>query len=215
MSRNYDLIIFDWDGTLVDSIDWIVQCIQNAAKECQCEVPEGDDIRDIIGLSIENAARQLFPGISAEKQQQLISCYSHYFLSKQSSPDDLFYGVKDMLHKFKASGYKLAVATGKKNAGLMKAMAGTGTHEFFSATRSADQTASKPDPLMINQIVQEMNVSKPRTLMVGDSAHDMLMAKNAGVAAVAVECGAHRNHILTQYNPIFCLAHTRALLNVI
>ncbi len=215
MKRQYDLIIFDWDGTLVDSIDWIVHCIQQSAIDCCYPVPEEDEIKDIIGLSIEHALLKLFPDVDRETQQMFISKYTQYFRSKQPSPDDLFTGVKEMLLEFKQLGYKLAVATGKKNEGLQKAMHGTGIGDLFCITRSADQTASKPDPLMLEEIVNEMQVSKQRTLMVGDSEHDMQMARNAGIFAVAVECGAHDKEVLSRFEPLHCLPQTCALSSVI
>ncbi|WP_305908285.1 HAD-IIIA family hydrolase [Methylomarinum sp. Ch1-1] len=215
MKKQFDLIIFDWDGTLVDSIDWIVRCLQNAARECGRNAPEAQAAREIIGLSIERAMAELFPGIDARTQEQLIRVYSQQFFSKKIGRDDLFDGVYQMLEQFKRAGYRLAVATGKKNAGLMDAMSATGVIDFFDTTRSADQTASKPHPLMIDQIIEEMNVGKDRVVMVGDSVHDLQMASNAGVAAIAVECGAHRAEVLKQYDPLLCLPQTRALLDLI
>ncbi|WP_031433249.1 HAD family hydrolase [Methylomarinum vadi] len=215
MSKQFDLIIFDWDGTLVDSIDWIVRCLQHAAVECGCQVPDKESAREIIGLSIERAMETLFPGIDGSTQEQLIRLYSQQFFSKQFGREDLFEGVYDMLGNFKQDGYKLAVATGKKNAGLVEAMTSTGVVEMFDITRSADQTASKPNPLMIDEIVAAMNVSKARTLMVGDSVHDLQMARNAGVAAIAVACGAHRCEVLRQHQPLHCLPRTSALMGMI
>ena len=215
MKNSFDLIIFDWDGTLVNSIDWIVQCLQDAAQACGCDIPETQAVKNIIGLSIERAMDELFPEIDESIQEQLIAHYSQQFFSKKISQNDLFAGVYEMLVQFKQSGYLLAVATGKKSTGLAKAMNGTGLVDFFCTTRSADQTASKPNPLMIDEIVEEMNVSKDRTLMVGDSVHDLQMAINANVAAIGVACGAHSDEVLRQYNPKMCLEHTSELLTII
>lgn len=215
MKNRFDLIIFDWDGTLVDSIDWIVKCLQYAAEECGCNVPDPQAARNIIGLSIEQAMDALFPDAGQATREQLIQAYGQHFFTKEVSQDDLFPGVYGMLERFKQAGYLLAVATGKKNAGLRKAMTGTGVTEFFDTTRSADQTASKPNPLMIDEIVTEMQVSKDRTLMVGDSVHDLQMALSAGVAAIAVECGAHSGEVLKQYQPLRCLQQTSKLLTII
>lgn len=215
MKKKFDLIIFDWDGTLVDSIDWIVESLQYAAKECHWSVPSAQAVRNIIGLSIECAVDTLFPTMDDTTQEQLISTYSQRFFSKAIQRKDLFSGVYEMLATLQESGYLLAVATGKKNAGLVKAMQGTGVVEFFTTTRSADQTASKPHPMMINEIVNELAISKHRTVMVGDSVHDIQMAHNAGVAAIAVECGAHDRAVLNQCQPLHCLTQTSALLDLI
>lgn len=215
MNKRFDLIIFDWDGTLVNSIDWIVACLQFAAERCACPVPDAQAARDIIGLSIEEAMTALFPEADEPTREQLIRVYGQQFFSRDVSQDDLFPGVSSMLEHCKQAGYLLAVATGKKHAGLIKAMMGTGVSGFFDATRSADQTASKPNPLMIDEIISELAVCKGRTLMVGDSVHDMQMAQQAGISAVAVECGAHSGEVLRRYKPLHCLQETSALLTII
>ncbi|MDD2760991.1 MAG: HAD-IA family hydrolase [Methylomonas sp.] len=215
MKNRFDLIIFDWDGTLIDSIDWIVHCIQQAAEYCACPIPNRQAIKDIIGLSIENAVESLFPDADPETRAKLTAHYSRHFVSKHIGPEDLFPGVVDMLQTLSQDGYRLAVATGKKAAGLARAMEGTGLADFFCSTRCADQAASKPDPRMIDEIVAELGVSKQRTLMVGDSVHDLQMASNAQVAAIAVTCGAHSETVLQQYKPLRCLSHPTELLDFI
>ncbi len=211
MKNKFELIIFDWDGTLVNSVDWIVSCMQKAALQCDIPVPDTAAVKNIIGLSIEKALENLFPGMDKKNQEHLITCYSHYFFSRQTGKEDLFDGVGDMLEHFKSEGYLLAVATGKKSTGLAKAMQGTGLEVFFDATRGADQTASKPDPLMINEIVNELQVSKDKVVMIGDSTHDLEMARNADVSAVGVCCGAHSRDRLEHYRPIACLQKTTEL----
>ncbi|MCK5191434.1 MAG: HAD-IIIA family hydrolase [Alphaproteobacteria bacterium] len=213
MARRFDLIIFDWDGTLVDSIDWIVYCLQKAAGEYGCNVPEKQAAKDIIGLSIQRAMETLFPGIDQKTQEQLIACYSKQFFSKQITEDDLFTGVSEMLVNLKQMGYFVAIATGKSRVGLDRAMKGTGLSDFFHVTRCADQTASKPQPAMLEEIIKEMAVCKERVVMVGDSVHDMQMAINAGIASIAVSCGAHSSEQLQQYNPLFNLQQTTELLD--
>ena len=215
MKNRFDLIIFDWDGTLVDSIDWIVHCIQNAAINHNCPVPAAQAAKDIIGLSIENAIKTLFPTIDSETQQKLVNDYSQTFFSKQISRDDLFPGVYEMLQRFKQDGYRLAVATGKKSSGLAQAIEGTGVADLFCTTRCSDQTASKPHPLMIDEIVAELGVSKQRTLMVGDSIHDLQMALNAQVASIGVSCGAHAESVLQQYQPLHCLSYPTDLMDIL
>ncbi len=215
MKNKFDLIIFDWDGTLVDSIDWIVQCLKKAAKSQGYNILDEQAVKNIIGLSIHKATEKLFPGIDAIIQEQLISCYSHEFFSKQATVDDLFAGVSEMLTQLKQTGYQLAVATGKSQMGLNKAIHGTGVGAFFKTTRCADQTASKPQPLMLEEIIKELGVSRERAVMVGDSVHDMQMALNAGISSIAVSCGANTTEQLQHYNPLLSLQQTTELLKVL
>ena len=215
MKERFDLLIFDWDGTLVDSIDWIVQCVQTAAKLCDCAIPEPQAAKDIIGLSIQAAINTLFPDEDAATQQRLVTHYGELFFSKQTTADDLFHGVEEMLQQLKNAGYQLAVATGKNRAGLDKVLAGTGMADFFVMTRCADETASKPHPLMLEQIMQHTGIAPERTLMIGDSIHDLQMAKNAGIASIGVTCGAHSAETLQPYQPLQCLAHPTELLALI
>lgn len=213
MKNRFDVIIFDWDGTLVNSIDWIVHCVQRAAAESRCQIPESQAARDIIGLSLKNAIKQLFHGIDADAQQRLVKNYSERFLSRQIDRDDLFDGVYDMLISLKQAGYQLAVATGKTRAGLDRALLGTGIADLFSVTRCADETQSKPDPSMVNEIIKHLGAANDRTLMVGDSVHDLQMAVNAEIASVGVSCGAHSRDVLEKHNPLLCLQYTTELID--
>lgn len=215
MKDKFDLIIFDWDGTLVDSIDWIVQCLTLAAVKQGCKRPDEQAVKNIIGLSIQKALETLFPDMEKNDQEQLIVCYRQAFFSKTISEKDLFKGVGDMLLHFKQQGYKLAVATGKGRAGLERAMEGTGLTGFFDVTRCADETASKPHPLMLEEIMQHMDIAKENTVFVGDSIHDLKMAQNAGVSAIAVSCGANSDEQLNQYQSMIKLQHTIQLLDIL
>ncbi|MEI6069448.1 MAG: HAD-IIIA family hydrolase [Methylococcaceae bacterium] len=215
MKNRFDLIIFDWDGTLINSIDWISSCLQQAADQCGIAVPEAQAAKDVIGLSINKAMQTLFPEIDPHTQAQLVACYSQQYNSKQISPDDLFPGVYAMLVELKKSGYQLAVATGKTRVGLQKALQATGTEELFCVTRCADETASKPDPKMLLEIIQHTQAAKERTLMIGDSIHDLQMALNAPISAIAVSCGANSAELLQQYHPLLCLQQPTELLNII
>jgi len=212
MKNQFDLIIFDWDGTLVDSIEWIARCLKKAGERCGLPVPEHQAAKDVIGLSIDQAMKKLYPDADEHTQAWLIECYSHEYFSHTVSRDDLFAGVYDMLHRLKDEGYQLAVATGKTRAGLDEALTGTGTRALFCATRSADETASKPDPRMVNEIIGHAQVSRGRTLMVGDSVHDLQMALNARIASVALTCGAHPPESLRQFQPLLCLDQPIQLL---
>jgi len=215
MKDRFDLIVFDWDGTLVDSVDWIVHCLTIAATKQGCDIPPKQAIKDIIGLSIQRALQELFPRIDQNTQEQLIACYSQEFFSKEISANDLFTGVNDMLITLKQQGYQLAVATGKSRAGLDKAMIGTGLSDFFHISRCADETASKPQTLMLEEIIAEMGVERERVLLVGDSVHDMQMAINASVPAIAVTCGANSIEQLQQYKPLLNLQQTTDLLDIL
>jgi phosphoglycolate phosphatase len=215
MKNRFDLIIFDWDGTLIDSIDWIVHCLQTAAKQCELAIPEPQAARDVIGLSITKACAKLFPGVDDETLIRLTDHYQQTYLSRQLSREDLFPGVYEMLVELKQSGYQLAVATGKTRTGLQEALKATATEDLFFITRCSDETASKPDPLMLHQIIQHANAANDRTLMVGDSTHDLQMAINAQISSIAVSCGAHPEDILQHYNPLMCLQQPAELLNII
>ncbi|GAB4261625.1 MAG: HAD-IA family hydrolase [Methylomicrobium sp.] len=212
MNKRFELIVFDWDGTLINTIDWIVHCLQDAAFHCGLSIPSVADAKDIIGLSIDKAITRLFPDIEEPTRRRFIDYYSQTFFSKRLSRDDLFEGVFDMLLQLKADGYRLAVATGKGRNGLQAALTQTDTAHLFDLTRCADETASKPSPIMLNEIIETVGISSDRTLMVGDSIHDLQMARNAGVASAAVACGAHGLDILQRYGPAICLTETSQLL---
>ncbi len=215
MKNQFDLIIFDWDGTLINSIDWIVHCLQTAAVQCGYGIPEAQAAKDVIGLSIRNACSGLFPEADQNTLTELTNHYQQTYLTWEIGRKDLFPGVYDMLAELKENGYQLAVATGKTRAGLQQALKATDTEDLFSITRCSDETASKPDPLMLHEIIRHTHVSNRRSLMVGDSVHDLQMANNAQISAVAVVCGAHPKDILQKYNPLACLQQPAELLAII
>jgi len=215
MKNQFDLIIFDWDGTLVDSIEWIARCLKKAGELCGLPAPEHQAAKEVIGLSIDKAMKKLYPDTDGRTQAMLIKHYSHEYFTHTVSRDDLFAGVYAMLHQLRDEGFQLAVATGKTRAGLDEALTGTGTWELFCATRCADETASKPDPRMLNEIMGHVRASRGRTLMVGDSVHDLEMARNARIASVAVTCGAHPPESLKQFQPLLCLDQPIQLLEYI
>jgi phosphoglycolate phosphatase len=215
MKNRFDLIIFDWDGTLINSIDWIAHCLQKAGRVCGFVVPELQDAKNVIGLSIQHAMLALFPDADPPTLDKLVACYNQEYFSKQLSRDDFFTGVYDMLLEFKRMGYQLAVATGKTRVGLEQALTATDTRDLFCVTRCADETASKPDPKMLHEIMRHTQISQQRTLMVGDSVHDLQMAINAQIASIAVVCGSHTEDFLQQYKPLACLTQPTELLNLI
>ncbi len=215
MKNRFDLIVFDWDGTLINSIEWIISCMQQAAETCNCEIPSDQAARDVIGLSLIRAMDQLFPDIDLLTRKQIIDSYSSHFFSKPINRDDFFPGVYEMLVKLKEAGFQLAVATGKSRLGLDRALKHTGTEEIFSYTRCADESVSKPDPKMLIEIIKQSQTPYTRTLMIGDSVHDLQMAKNARVSSVAVLCGVHTHKRLQEFNPLTSLEQTADLLTLI
>lgn len=210
--KKIDTIIFDWDGTLIDSIDWIVYCVRIAAEESLLPVPSKEAARNIIGLSLVGAMQELFPDVEPNQQQQMAQSYARHFLSKEISRADLFEGVYELLLSLKQAGYQLAVATGKTRKGLDRALHGTGIGDLFSITCCADETVSKPDPAMLIKIMRHLDTDNTRALMIGDTVHDLQMAENANMASVAVFCGAQTPELLQQFNPLYCLQHTKQLI---
>ncbi len=215
MKAQYDLIIFDWDGTLIDSIDWIVECIQFAANACNCEIPSARKARDGIGLSLQGLMESLYPDADSELIESLMQIYSQRYLTWEINREHLFDGAYQTLETLNAHGFKMAVATGKTRRGLNAAMRATGTEGFFISSRCADETASKPDPLMLHEILQHTGIENHRALMVGDSAHDMAMAVEAGIDCIAVSCGVHDLETLAQYAPKYSLHQTTEILNLL
>ncbi len=213
MKNQFDLIVFDWDGTLINTIDWIALCLQTAGEDHGLEKPEAQAAKDVIGLCIESAVQALYPEANKPTQENVVKVYSKMYSSKRLSRNDFFPGVYDMLVKLKEIGYQLAIATGKTRNGLTRALNATDTCDLFSITRCADETASKPNPLMLHEIMAHVGVPPKRTLMVGDSVHDLQMAKNADIPSVGVTCGANDTQALQQFNPLLCLQQPTELLN--
>lgn len=212
MKNRFDLIIFDWDGTLIDSIDWIARCLQNAANETRHSIPDYQASKDVIGLSIERAIEALYPDANANEVLDLVNRYETAYFSKKISCDDLFSGVYEMLKTLQKEGFKLAIATGKTREGLDEALSATNTVDLFCITRCTDETKSKPHPLMLHEIMQYTKISPERTLMVGDSIHDLQMALNAGIAAIGISSGAHDLEQLKDYQPLHCFLQPTELL---
>jgi phosphoglycolate phosphatase len=215
MKDRFDLLVFDWDGTLFDSIGWIVHAIQRAAEDCGLEVPDDRAARSIIGLSLRRAMESLYPDQPPEMADQLATRYRVYYNAMDITPAGLFEGVQEMLEDLRGRGYLLAVATGKARKGLDAALRGTGIGGLFLTTRCADETLSKPDPRMLYEIMEELRSPSERTLMIGDSVHDLHMARNAGVNSVAVGCGANALEELAELEPLACVRATAELLRLL
>ena len=212
MKNRFDLLIFDWDGTLIDSIDWIARCLQNAATDTRHEIPDYQAAKDVIGLSIERAIEALYSDANADEVLDLVRRYESAYFSKKISRDDLFSGVYEMLEALKQKGFKLAVATGKTREGLDEALSATNTLDLFCLTRCADETQSKPHPQMLEEIMAHTQILRERTLMIGDSTHDLQMALNAGIASIGVTSGAHDSEQLKNYLPLHCFLQSTELL---
>jgi len=201
MAKHYDLIVFDWDGTLMDSTAVIAGSIQAACRDLGLTVPDDEAARHVIGLGLSQALRHAVPDAPESLYEPLVERYRHHFLA-QDGAIPLFAGARETLAELHEAGYWLAVATGKSRMGLDRALESTGLKQYFHATRTADQTFSKPHPAMLLELMEELAVSAERALMIGDTTHDMQMAQNAQVDAVAVGYGAHPPEQLQELNPL-------------
>jgi phosphoglycolate phosphatase len=201
----YPVLIFDWDGTLMDSIDKIVACVQQAAKSSHLLVPSQQDIRNIIGLSLDKAMSTLYPTHSKTTQQKMVVAYRQQYIHINTQPTDFYPGVLDWLKDLKNKGYTLAVATGKGRSGLDRLLHHYVLQNLFTATICANEANSKPHPLMLNKLLKTLNVNAEQALMIGDSSYDLEMANNAKVACVGVTYGVHDYKTLAQFKPIAIL----------
>ncbi|MEQ1916442.1 MAG: HAD-IA family hydrolase [Gallionella sp.] len=204
MSKRYDLIVFDWDGTVMDSTAVIAGSIQMACRDLALTVPSDEAARHVIGLGLQQALRHAVPDAPEEMYEPLVARYRHHFLA-QDGAIPLFEGARETIAELHAAGYWLGVATGKNRNGLDCALTATDMKQYFHATRTAEQTRSKPDPTMLFELMEELGVSAQRTLMIGDTTHDLLLAQNAKVDAVALGHGAHPPHQLEELNPLALL----------
>jgi phosphoglycolate phosphatase len=210
--RRFDLIAFDWDGTLFDSTALIVQCIQASARDAGLPVPSNERASYVIGLGLHDALQHALPGLPRERYPEIAQHYRRHYMARQH--EVLFFpGVTEMLHELKARQHWLAVATGKSRSGLNAALAGSSVHGIFDATRTADETASKPNPLMLQQLMREFGVDPERTLMIGDTTHDLQLAANAGAASVGVSYGAHDVEGLEACRPLRVVHSSAELRN--
>ena len=208
--RRFDLIVFDWDGTLFDSTALIVQCIQAACRDVGAPEPDAGRAAYVIGLGLHDALQHAAPGLPTDRYPELgRRCRQHYFARQHELV--LFDGTLEMLAALKARQHWLAVATGKSRPGLDEALRHASLHEVFDATRTADETASKPDPRMLRELMAELGVDAGRTLMIGDTTHDLQLAANAGTASVAVAYGAHEPDGFAAYAPLAIAHSTREL----
>ena len=208
MSQKIELIIFDWDGTLFDSVGQIVASLQYAAQ--LFEQPLTDDAaKSIIGLGLPEVMQILFPQVP-HLQQQILECYADHYVAN-SKGDAWFDGVAELLADLKQQGIKLAVATGKSRKGLDRVLTQTQSHDLFDITRAASETKSKPHPLMLEEILAEMQVSIDSAIMVGDTSYDLEMAQNLNMPRIGVSYGVHSIDTLQQYQPLAIVHNVQEL----
>lgn len=209
--RRFDLVVFDWDGTLFDSTAVITHSIQAAAADLGCVVPSREQASYVIGMGLQEALQHAVPDLPAERYPELGQRYRHHYF-KQQHELTLFDGSIEMLKRLQARQHWLAVATGKSRRGLDEALATVQLRGLFDATRTADETASKPHPRMLSELMRQFGVEPERTLMIGDTTHDLQLATNAGTASVAVSFGAHEPDSFHVFEPL-TIAHSTAELD--
>lgn len=210
MAKRFDLLIFDWDGTLMDSTAAIVMAIQAASRDLDLPEPSAERARHVIGLGLSDALHHAVPDLSPERYPQMAERYRHHYLSGDHQLC-LFAGAAELISELVAAGHLLAVATGKSRLGLDRALEHSGLRSCFHATRTADECFSKPHPQMLEELLDEFGVDKSRALMVGDTTHDLQMARNAGVAGLGVTYGAHSEDALLALEPVACISKVEEL----
>lgn len=207
------LFIFDWDGTLSDSTGIITRAMQQAARDLSWQPPEDHQVHDIIGLGMPEALARLFPGHSVEAHLALRAKYAtRYVAAEQIEPPQLFPAVMDTLTHLRDQGYQLAVATGKSRLGLNRVFKAMGLEGFFHASRCADETASKPHPLMLQELLEQFGTQAEEAVMIGDTEYDMDMGRRAEMPRIAVSYGAHHIDRLRPFEPELCMDEFTELL---
>jgi len=206
----YELIVFDWDGTLLDSAGAIVNAIQAACRDLELPEPSDAQARHVIGLGLVDAMRHAVPDLKPECYQAMSERYRFHYLSGDHQLT-LFKGIPEMLANLQAAGHLLTIATGKSRVGLDRALDHSGLRPLFQASRCADECHSKPHPQMLEELMAEFGIGAAATVMIGDTSHDLLMARNAGVDSLAVTYGAHPHDHLAEHGPRACLHNVEEL----
>ena len=209
--RNFDLVVFDWDGTLFDSTALITKCIQAACADLLVPVPSDAQASYVIGMGLTEALQHAAPDLPRERYKELGERYRHHYFARQHELA-FFKGTVEMLHDLKARGHRLAVATGKSRRGLDEALDTSELRGLFNATRTADETASKPDPRMLVELMDHFQTAPGRTVMIGDTTHDLQLALNAGTASIGVSYGAHDHESFAGFGALH-IAHSVAELH--
>lgn len=210
MAKKFDLLVFDWDGTLLDSAGAIAGAIQSACRDLELPEPPDKQARQVIGLGLREALSYCVPMLPEHDLPRLIERYRYHYLSGDHELA-LFDGVSELIAELRSAGFLLAVATGKSRNGLNRAMSHCGLGRHFAATRCADECFSKPHPQMLHELMAEFSLPAERLLMIGDTTHDLQMAINADVAGVAVAYGAHVAEELDALSPLARLHSVREL----
>lgn len=205
----YPLIVFDWDGTIIDSPRAIAQCIRQAAADLGLEVPDAERANHVIGLGLHDAMRIAIPGLPSSRYAEFVECYRGHFLAREDAMQ-LFPGMRELIEALAASR-RLAIATGKSRRGLDRALEASALERYFCASRCADETHPKPHPAMLLELMSELGVAPGSVLMIGDTSHDLDMARAAGVDALAVSYGAHPEPGLLACGPRGCVASVQGL----
>lgn len=208
--EQFDLIVFDWDGTLMDSTATIVKCIQAAARDLGLPIPQDRAASYVIGLGLQEAMEAVLPELDPKYYPRMVERYRYHYLTRDHELT-LFAGVREMLTELSHAGYFLAVATGKSRVGLNRALDVAKLLSVFDATRCADETFSKPHPAMLQELTRELGQDMKRTVMIGDTTHDLQLAANAGAAGIAVRYGAHPADELDALMPIYSAASVAEL----
>lgn len=214
-NKCYALLVFDWDGTLMDSAPKIVDSFHHAIADLQLAPRTDQEIAHVIGLGLSEAILVLYPDEPLPRRDALMDAYRQHYLNVSEIATPLFATVAETLQTLHARGYQLAVATGKSRRGLDRSLSLSGLSDLFAMTRCAEETRSKPDPLMLQDIMHSLNYLPAQTLMIGDSEYDLAMAVNAGVASLAVSYGVHDCQRLLAHQPLACIHQLNELLEYV
>jgi phosphoglycolate phosphatase len=206
---SYPLIVFDWDGTIIDSHATIIECMQKASRDLGLPIPGAERAGHVIGLGMHDAMKMVAPDLPAERYPEFVARYREHFLAREESMR-LFTGMSQLLMDL-SKNHLLAIATGKSRRGLERALDASGVRDCFSASRCADETTPKPHPAMLLELMEELHFGAQAMLMVGDTSHDMQMARSAGVDGLAVTYGAHPEPELRSCEPRDCVSSVAAL----
>lgn len=198
---NVKVVIFDWDGTLVDSVEHIADSLEQAATDLGYPAREREAYRDIIGLGMVEALEKLYPGLSRQEMDSIREGYAGYFFKKVTTPQNVFAGMADVVADIRLSGRGCSVATGKSRRGLSRALDTSGLGRHFEITRCADETRSKPDPTMLEEIIRFYGIEPAEAVMIGDTRYDLDMAQRIGMPSIGVEWGVHKRDVLSDYAP--------------
>jgi len=210
----YQLLIFDWDGTLMDSVARIVDCLRKAGEDIHGEESRHhDELKDVIGLGLREALIKLYPGSNEQQIKDMSDSYRYQYMEVNTTSSVLFDGAESTLNKLEEQGYWLAIATGKGRQGLDQVLEITGLRDRFHTTRCASETFSKPHPLMLEEILEQLGMDAHQALMIGDTEYDMEMAKNANMDRLGVSYGVHPPDRLNKHQPIGCIDHILHLDN--